>query len=84
MANLLSISMFIFGIILIIVGLILWAVQQEVEWYTWVLWIVGVVMALVGAVWWILSPHGPKKPKILQQINDLPSNCLQQNQQCYK
>lgn len=75
MVNILAIGAFVFGIILLIIGLIVWAVEQRVEWYTWVLWIVGAVMAIVGAIWWVLQPHGMKgkgktSDKISQTVSD--------------
>lgn len=53
----------VIGVILIIIGIILYATDREVRWYHWTLWIVGGFFLLVGVIWAIGFANENETPK---------------------
>jgi len=59
----------VIGIILIIIGFILYVVDRDVRWYHWTLWIVGGFFLLVGIIWAIAWGNENKAPNGYTQID---------------
>jgi len=71
--------MFIIGIILVAVGLIIYAARKEWEWWNTLLVAGGGVLVLIGIIWWIVYDIDKEKEKreemMGQVMGTLKSSC---------
>lgn len=63
--NFLALGAIILGFVLLLVGLIVWLSQDDMEWYTWLLLIGGAVILVVGIIlWFTLGKKGDDEVEV--------------------